>query len=293
LNNIKSVYILEKIFDNISINKRLGIIQYNKKIQKKLGLSINDYAQLHIPIEIEIKPTINKYGKFINIKKDNEKYYHIYFDDKKEEIKRNHLLDKEKVNKIKIIIDHQVKSFKKLFAYCSCVESINFKNFYRINIIDMGYMFYECSSLKELDLSNFITNNVKDMNYMFYRCLSLKELNLSNFNTNNVTNMGHMFSECSSLKELNLSNFNTNNVKYMNSMFSWCSSLKELNLSNFNTNNVKYMTSMFLGCSSLKELNLSNFNTNNVYDMKGMFSRCSNELKNKIQQQYKSIKIHD
>ena len=68
LNNIKSVYILEKIFDNISINKRLGIIQYNKKIQKKLGLSINDYAQLHIPIEIEIKPTINKYGEFINIK---------------------------------------------------------------------------------------------------------------------------------------------------------------------------------------------------------------------------------
>ena len=34
LNNIKSVYILEKIFDNILINKKLGIIQYNKKYKK-------------------------------------------------------------------------------------------------------------------------------------------------------------------------------------------------------------------------------------------------------------------
>ena len=101
LNNIKSVYILEKIFDNIPINKRLGIIQYNKKIQKKLGLSINDYSQLYLPIEIEIKPTINKYGKFINIKKDNEKYYHIYFDDKRKEINRDYLLDNEKLIRLK------------------------------------------------------------------------------------------------------------------------------------------------------------------------------------------------
>ena len=132
LNNIKSVYILEKIFDNISINKRLGIIQYNKKIQKKLGLSINDYSQF-LPI--------NKYGEyqFINIKKYNEKYYHIYFDDKRKEINRYYLLDNEKVNKIKIIIGHQVISFKKLFCNCSCVESINFKNFNTNNIIDNNH----------------------------------------------------------------------------------------------------------------------------------------------------------
>ena len=135
----------KKIFDNISINKRLGIIQYNKKIQKKLGLSINDYSQFYLPIEIEIKSTINKYGKFINIKKDNEKYYHIYFDGKSKEIKRDFLLKGEKVNKIKIIIENQVKSFYKLFDNCSCVESINFQNFNRINIIDMSGMFYNCS----------------------------------------------------------------------------------------------------------------------------------------------------
>ena len=117
LDNIKSVYILKKIFDNIPINKRLKIIQYNKKTQKKLCLSINDYSQLYLPIEIEIKPAISKYckRKFINIKKDNEKYYHIYFDGKSKEINRYYLSAEEKVNKIKILIDHQVKYLKNYF----------------------------------------------------------------------------------------------------------------------------------------------------------------------------------
>ena len=228
LNNIKSIYILEKIFDNIPINKRLKIIQYNKKTQKKLCLSINDYSQLYLPIEIEIKPTINKYGKFINIKKDNEKYYHIYFDGKSKEINRYYLSAEEKVNKIKILIDHQVKSFKSMFSYCKLIKSIFFKNFYRTNITNMSFMFYECSSLEELIIPNFDTENVTDMSFMFCECSSLKELNLNNFNTNNVTDMSEMFSECSSLKELNIDNFNTNNVTDMWHMFSRC--LDELKL---------------------------------------------------------------
>ena len=50
------------------------------------------------------------------------------------------------------------------------------------------------------------------------------------------------------------------------------------------------MSFMFNGCSSLKELNLSNFNTNNVINMNHMFNGCSNELKLKIQSQYKNFK---
>ena len=42
---------------------------------------------------------------------------------------------KDKVIKIKIIIDYQVKSFKKLFYWCICIESINFKKFYRNKFI--------------------------------------------------------------------------------------------------------------------------------------------------------------
>ena len=109
---------------------------------------------------------------------ENEIYYHIYFNDNKEEIKRNYFNKNDNVSKIKIIIDYQVKSFEELFYYCECIEYINFKKFYRNNINNMGSMFWECSSLKELNLSNFNTNNVTNMEGMFYECSSLKELNL-------------------------------------------------------------------------------------------------------------------
>ena len=51
-----------------------------------------------------MKPVNNKFGKFINMN-ENEKYYHIYFNDNEEEIKRNYLKKNEKVAKIKILID--------------------------------------------------------------------------------------------------------------------------------------------------------------------------------------------
>ena len=42
--------------------------------------------------------------------------------------------EEDKVTKIKIIIDYQVKSFKNLFNDCNYIESINFKKFYRNNV---------------------------------------------------------------------------------------------------------------------------------------------------------------
>ena len=50
------------------------------------------------------------------------------------------------------------------------------------------------------------------------------------------------------------------------------------------------MSYMFYECSSLKELNLNNFNTNNVTNMSYMFWGCSDELKKKIETQYKNIR---
>ena len=143
--------------------KSLNIIKYNKKIKDRINISIKDYkeySEIYSPIELEIKPINNKYGKFINFKKENEIYYHIYFNNNKEEIKRNYLKENENVEKLKIIIDHQIKSFGELFNCCECIEYINFKKFYRNNIIDMRDMFSGCSSLKELNLSNFDTDNV-------------------------------------------------------------------------------------------------------------------------------------
>ena len=183
--------------------KKLEIVKYNKRIQNRLNLDVKDYKEYYEEIEIEIIPIKGKYGRFININKNDELYYHIYFNDNKKEIKNKYEIDEEdKVTKIKIIIDYQVKSFEGLFIECECIESINFKKFYRNNITDMSFMFYECSLLKELNLNNFNTNNATNMSCMFRGCSSLKELNLINFNTNNVTDMSGMFSGC--LNELKL-----------------------------------------------------------------------------------------
>ena len=92
IENIKSRYILSKIYNNMTIKKKLEIVKYNKRIQNRLNLCIKDYKD-YCEIEIEIIPVKDKYGKFININKNDILYYHIYFNDKKEEIK----------NKFKII----------------------------------------------------------------------------------------------------------------------------------------------------------------------------------------------
>ena len=131
--------------------KKLEIVRYNKKIQNRLNLSIKDYkeySETYSSIEIEIITIKGGYGKFININEKDKLYYHIYFNDNKEEIKNKYRIkeedgvtkheyyieEKDKVTKIKIIIDYQVKSFKKLFKECHCIESINFKKFYRNNV---------------------------------------------------------------------------------------------------------------------------------------------------------------
>ena len=70
IENIKSRYILSKIYDIMSKKKKLEIIKYNKKIQNRINLSVKDYkeySEAYSSIEIEIIPTKGKYGKFINI----------------------------------------------------------------------------------------------------------------------------------------------------------------------------------------------------------------------------------
>ena len=296
LKNIKNDYFLRKLFLHLQDRKILDIVKYNKNIQKRLNLDINaykEYSEIFSSIEIEIKPVKDGYGKFINIPSKDRVYYYIYFNNNKYEINKrndNYIDENEEIKIIKIIIDYHITSLEKLFDFCRCIESINFKKFYRNNITNMSYMFGFCQSLKELNLNNFNTNNVMNMEGMFSGCSLLTKLNLNNFNTNNVTNMYNMFSGCFSLTELNLNNFNTNNVTNMHGMFSYCNSLEKLNLNNFNTNNVTDMSKMFENCRSLKELNLNNFNTNNITNINNMFEGCSKELRMKIKTQYKNIK---
>ena len=135
---LKSDYFLKKLFNNLSKRKSLDIIKYNKNIKNRMNIRIKDYkeySELYTPIEIEIKH-IYDYGKFINSNKENEKYFHIYFNDNKEEINRNYLNKNEQIKTIRIIIDYQVKSFEYLFYCCECIEYIYFKkNFVEIILI--------------------------------------------------------------------------------------------------------------------------------------------------------------
>ena len=139
LKKIKSDFFLRNLFNNnLNKKKSLEIVKYNNNTKQRLNLNINDYkeyCETYSSIEIEIIPAKDKYGKFINIKEEDRKYYHIFFNNNNYENKIN-ILNKiydNNVKKIKIIIDYKIESFEYLFKDCQCIESINFKKFYRNN----------------------------------------------------------------------------------------------------------------------------------------------------------------
>jgi len=148
----RSDYFIRIVFNNLKEKKVLNIIKYNKNIKNRININIGDYkkySENYSSIEIGIKPINNKYGKFINIKDEDKLYYHIYFNDKKEEIKRNYINYNEEIKKIIIIINYQIKSFNNLFLNNDILEQIYIKK-YNKNIINMVGMFYGCTSLKKI-----------------------------------------------------------------------------------------------------------------------------------------------
>ena len=46
--NLKSNFIFKKILEYMKKNKSFEIIKYNKKLQKRLNLSINDYKEYYL-----------------------------------------------------------------------------------------------------------------------------------------------------------------------------------------------------------------------------------------------------
>jgi surface protein len=274
LESIESKYILKQIFDNLHQINFLNLIRYNKNFQKALDISIKDFKNCS-NIEIEIYISEFNFGNnntFINI--TDKDYCHIFFNDNKEEIKRNYLEDNEKVTKIKITLDNEIKYLNGLFNYCTCIKKINFIRFNIRDIYNMSGMFWDCKGLEELNISKFKTDKVTNMSYMFAGCSFLRKLDFFHSRTNKVTDMKNMFLNCKLLKELNLSNLITDNVTDMDGMFCGCFQLKKLNLSNFKTNKVNSFHCMFDGCESLEELDLSNFSINNVTNMNCMFNKC-------------------
>ena len=89
--NLKSDYFLGKVFSNLKKKKYLELIKYNNNVKNKMNLNINnykEYCEKYSSIEIEIIPIKNEYGQFININEEEKIYYHIYFNDNKEEEKK-------------------------------------------------------------------------------------------------------------------------------------------------------------------------------------------------------------
>ena len=86
LKNVKSHYIILKFFEFMTERKSLEKIRYNKSIQKRINININHYkaySEEYSSIELDIMPMKGKYGKFIHIKEEDKKYFHIYFNDNK------------------------------------------------------------------------------------------------------------------------------------------------------------------------------------------------------------------
>ena len=271
-------YILRYIFEQLKEKKNLKLVRHNKALQERLEITLNEYKKYKNRIEIIITPIPIedlKEGKniFININ-ENKSFYHIYFNNGREEAKRNYITKEDKVTKIRVLLECGIKSLEELFKGCICVKAINFIKFKRNDITNMSKMFCDCTSLLFLDVSNFITYRVTNMSSMFFDCRNLMELDIINFKTFNVYDMSNMFYGCQSLTNLNLFNFNTSNVRNMYRMFFGCKLLQFLNISNFDTSNVNNMSHMFFGCQSLKRLNVSNFNTLNVTNMSYMFYGC-------------------
>ena len=91
--NIKSNYILKRLFGIMQTRISLKIIKYNINIQKRLNININnykDFSEKFSSIELEIIPIQNEYGPFINIKEEDKNIFiYILMIIKKKLIKQN------------------------------------------------------------------------------------------------------------------------------------------------------------------------------------------------------------
>ena len=101
LKKIKSIYILKEIIDYLPYIKFLNTIKYNKEIQNRLNINIKENFKIEIEIKLcysdilyqgaengEKSSCEKSKAKFINIQKYYKPYFHIYFNDNKEESKQ-------------------------------------------------------------------------------------------------------------------------------------------------------------------------------------------------------------
>ena len=77
INKLKADYFLQKVFNNLEIKRTLNMVKYNKKLKKRINIKdYKEYSEKYSSIEIEIKPVNNECVNFINIKNEEQEYYH-------------------------------------------------------------------------------------------------------------------------------------------------------------------------------------------------------------------------
>ena len=81
-------------------------------------------------------------AQITNLNKKYAAYYHVYFNGNKEEIKRKNITKSDKISKIKIIIDNEIKNIKELFRDRKYIKKINFIKFNRKDFEDMSGLFF-------------------------------------------------------------------------------------------------------------------------------------------------------
>lgn len=192
------------VFPYINLKKKLEIVKYNKKVQKKLDININnyiEYAKKYSTIIVEEEFEDEK----INPCGVNKPNFTFKFSENK---------------KIIMNIEYPITDFSFLFMDCKGLKKIKFKQFFRNNVTKMMGMFAGCAELEEVDFSESCdTSNVTDMSIMFFSCTKLKKIKgLDKFDTRKVITMAGMFDKCKSLEELDVSNFiikEEANIDYM------------------------------------------------------------------------------
>ena len=165
LDNIKSSYILKELFKYVNEYKKLKLLNYNKTIQQRINLSIEDYKN-YLSIKIEVKLidnyNVNCNNTFISKEFKNSYSSFIYVVLNDETIERKiDSIKNDKISKVKIILNYDLNSYKDLFKHCYFIKEIKFLKNNKNNVTDMSNMFYGCSSLTSLDISELKTDNVK------------------------------------------------------------------------------------------------------------------------------------
>ena len=156
LDNLKSKYILQKIFEKIKNKRKLNIIKYNKIIKTKLNINKEDFE-----IYITLKEFHNKYNiniEDIDIKELNLRNRNIGNEGLKDLVKINFNkleeinLSENEISDINILEKVNFKELKKLYLYNNKISDIK--------VLEK----VKFEKLEELDLSenkiNFSINNL-------------------------------------------------------------------------------------------------------------------------------------